>query len=143
MIPDNIKNIISKIEELEIFKENSNDELLLYCTNITYSLKDRWDIWKKLVTKDEQNRLKTNFKSPVLNFLNEKYLKNLERYEVVSWSNLLNEVDSISERDHKNMKHILREITIESILEDKEFDFYSYTQEELMKENFGLYRYDW
>ena len=29
------------------------------------------------------------------------------------------------------------------LLEDKEFDFYAYTQEEIMKENFGSYRFDW
>jgi len=143
LIPDNIQNIVSKIEELETFKENSNGELLTYCTNASYPLKDRWNIWKKVVTKSEQDYLKRDFKSPLIKYLNERYIKYLERGNMVEWSWLLNEVDSISERDHKDIQHILREVTISSILEDKEFDFYAYAQEELMKENFGSYKYDW
>lgn len=143
MIPDNIQNIVSKIEELETFKENSNEELLTYCTNSSYPLKDRWNVWKKVVTKSEQGYIKRDFKSPLIKYLNERYIKYLERGETVKWALLLNEIDSISERDHKDIQHILREVTISSILEDKEFDFYAYAQEELMKENFGSYRYDW
>jgi len=143
LIPDNIQNIVSKIEELEAFKENSNGELLTYCTNPSYPLKDRWNIWKKVVTKSEQDYLKRDFKSPLIKYLNERYIKYLERGSTVGWSSLLNEIDSISERDHKDIQHILREVTISSILEDKEFDFYAYAQEELMKENFGSYKYDW
>jgi hypothetical protein len=143
MTPDNIQNIVSKIEELEAFKENSNGELLAYCTNTSYPLKDRWNVWKKVVTKSEQNYLKHDFKSPLIKYLNERYIKYLERGSTVGWSLLLNEVDDLYERDHKDIQHILREVTISSILEDKEFDFYAYAQEELMKENFGSYRYDW
>jgi len=143
MIPDNIQNIVSKIEELETFKENSNEELLTYCTNTSYPLKDRWNVWKNVVTKSEQGYIKRDFKTPLIKYLNERYIKYLERGETVKWALLLNEIDSISERDHKDIQHILREVTISSILEDKEFDFYAYAQEELMKENFGSYRYDW
>ena len=143
MIPDNIKNIVSKIEELETFKENSNDELLTYCRDSSYPLKDRWNIWKKLVTKSEQRFIKRDFKSPLIKYLNERYIRYAERGQLVEWGDLLNETDSISERDHKDIQHILREITISALLEDKEFDFYAYTQEEIMKENFGSYRFDW
>ena len=143
MIPDNIKNIVSKIEELETFKQNSNDELLTYCRNSSYPLKDRWDIWKKLVTKYEQDHTKRNFESPLIKYLNERYIRYVERGQSVEWGDLLNETDSISERDHKDIQHILREITISALLEDKDFDFYAYTQEEIMKENFGSYRFDW
>ena len=72
MTPDNIKNIVSKIEELETFKENSNDELLTYCRDSSYPLKDRWNIWKKLVTKSEQRFIKRDFKSPLIKYLNER-----------------------------------------------------------------------
>ena len=143
MIPDNIKNIVSKIEELETFKENSNDELLTYCRDSSYPLKDRWNIWKKLVTKSEQRFIKRDFKSPLIKYLNERHIRYGERGQLVEWGDLLNETDSISERDHKDIQHILREITISALLEDKEFDFYAYTQEEIMKENFGSYRFDW
>ena len=143
MTPDNIKNIVSKIEELETFKENSNDELLTYCRDSSYPLKDRWNIWKKLVTKSEQRFIKRDFKSPLIKYLNERYIRYGERGQLVEWGDLLNETDSISERDHKDIQHILREITISALLEDKEFDFYAYTQEEIMKENFGSYRFDW
>lgn len=144
-IPDNIKNIVSKIEEFEAFRKNSNDDLLSYCTDKSYPLKDRWEIWEKLVIKENYNYARINFKSPILKFLNDKYIKyrDTHRYEMVYWWTLLNEIDMISERDHVNMKHLIRKVTIESILEDKEVDFYSYTQEELMKENFNSYRYDW
>ena len=143
MIPDNIKNIVSKIEELETFKQNSNDELLTYCRNSSYPLKDRWNIWKKLVTKSEQRFIKRDFKSPLIKYLNERHIRYGERGQLVEWGDLLNETDSISERDHKDIQHILREITISALLEDKDFDFYAYTQEEIMKENFGSYRFDW
>jgi hypothetical protein len=143
MVPDNIKNIVSKIEELETFKKNSNDELLKYCIDNSYPLKDRWNIWEKLVTKFEQNHVKYYFKSPLIKYLNERYIRYGEKGQLVEWSDLLNEIDSISEIDHKDIQHILREITISALLEDKEFDFYAYTQEEIMKANFGSYRFDW
>jgi hypothetical protein len=145
MIPEKINTIISKLEELETYKKNCNDELLEFCQNKSISLKERWDIWNKYVNKSYKEYIKRDWTSPFLKFINDKITNQdyVDRHDKVDYKYFLDIVDGLDENDHEDIQIFLREVTISSILEDKEFDFYAYAQEEILKENFGSYRFDW
>lgn len=151
-----IKKILEKIDELEKFKNDSQNDLLLYCKNKSIPLKERWEIWETYCIKQEENSIVTpeEFNNPLLKYVCEVINNSYDiRCGIVDYYNFINCVEYFDEDDYERIPQIIRDIKIEFLLKNKNFIIsnvnkinniiVSFLKEAIIEENFGSYIYDW
>jgi hypothetical protein len=148
MIPDNIQLIKDKIQEAELLKKSSQNSLMDYCLNKNFPLNERWEIWKEFVIKSEESFLmdSSDFESPIIKYIAQiNYDRDYERHTEVDYSDFLESVYNIDSSENSEIITILRDLKIDFINSEinEKFSIFSIVKEEIMKENFGSYKYDW
>ena len=153
---EEIKNILSKIDELEKFKRDSQDSILNYCKDKSISLEERWVIWEKYSSKIEEDYIiePSEFKHLLL-----KYVCQLindgdnDRNREIDYYHFISRVEWLDEDDYNQIPELIRDIKLDYILNNKDFDIsnndeineylVNIIKEAIIEEDFGSYRFDW
>jgi hypothetical protein len=153
---EDIKNILSKIDELVKFKRDSQNSILNYCKDKSIPLEKRWDIWENYSSKieDEYTIEPSEFKHPLLKYVC-KVINNgdNDRNSEIDYYQFIYRVEWLDEDDYSQIPELIRDIKLDYILNNKDFDqsnideineyLVNMIKEAIIEENFGSYKYDW
>jgi hypothetical protein len=150
MIPDNIQEIANTIRESIVFKNNSQQSIMSYCLDKNYPLDERWKVWEEFSNKKEQNYIMRSeyFNSPLLKVIADKIIDNdITRGQLISYEWFLDYAYESNFYKSIEAQAFVRDYKLSLILEDAEIVekdiMYNLGREEIMKDNFGSYRFDW
>ena len=163
--------LIEKVKAAKAVLNNSQKELLNWCQDKSAApLKDRFEVWRKYVDKNEHPYIGVGEGSKLLAELVDAWTDNrdIDRRQTVSWDWVLEGIcdmfdSKYNESGHKrilkvlsNHTQLLRDKRIESILSDSPDagsipalnnltcdEFEDIVREEIMACNFGSFEYDW
>ena len=121
-----------------------------YCLNKNYPLDERWQVWEELSEKTYSSSIlrSDDFETPLIKIVAEKfYDSDITRGQLIDYEWFLDHIFNLNLDKHKEVKYLVRDYKIDLILDDidiKESDvLYNIGREEIIKENFGSYRFDW
>jgi hypothetical protein len=153
---EELKNILSKIDELERIKYDSQKDIRNYCTDKSLDLEERWNIWEKYSSKLEEDYIieSGEFKHSLLKYicqkLNDKYN---DRGREINYFDFIDEVYYFDSENYEKIPELIRDIKLNSVLSDTNYEKLSITtinnflrcvlKEAIIEENFGSYRFDW
>jgi len=150
MIPDNIQEIANTIREFNLFKNNSQQSIMSYCLDKNYPLEERWKVWEEFSSKIEEDYIMKarHFSSPLLKVIADIYYdRDITRGQLIDYDWFLDSAYGLNFDNHKELQALIRDYKLSLILEDAEIVeddiMYNLGREEIMKDNFGSYRFDW
>ena len=148
-----IKNILLKIDELEKFKNDSQKAILDYCKNKLTPLKERWEIWEKYSSKQEEGYIiePEDFEHPLLKYVCKMMNdSDNDRGREIDYTYFISRVEWFDENNYKEIPALIRDIKISNILSDIDSNVTTINsllvcmlKEAIIEENFGSYTYDW
>jgi hypothetical protein len=152
---EELKNILSKIDELERIKYDSQKAIRNYCIDKSNPLDQRWDVWVQYTLKEEEDYALNpeDFENPLLKYLCEKINDHTSKGHEVDYSRFIDNVTWFDEDDYEQIPIIMRDVKLNFLLNNRESDIYNKSivneeldiilREAIMDENFGAYRFDW
>lgn len=150
MIPDNIQEIANTIRESIVFKNNSQKSIMSYCLDKNYPLDERWKVWEEFSNKKEESYIMRSeyFNSPLLKIITNKIIdSDITRGQLITYEWFIDYICGLNLDKYKEAQAFVRDYKLSLILEDVEIVeddiMYNLGREEIMKDNFGSYRFDW
>ena len=153
---EDIKQILSKIDELEKFKIDSQIIIHNYCIDKSIPLEERWDIWEKYSSKTEEEYIvePSEFKHPLLKYLCQVINEgDNDRNREIYYYHFISNVEWFNEYDYKELTELIRDIKLDYLINNKDFDIsnngeinkylVNILKEAIIDEDFGSYKFDW